>query len=961
MNDAAPSGLDRTVAAPASALEQTEAATEGPVGGRRRDDDEVLRRGQLLGRYVIGQVLGVGGMGTVYAAYDPDLDRKVAIKLLHRRVAQRGPGGPQRLLREAQAMARLTHPAVVTVHDVGVVGDQLFVAMELIDGVDLRRWLAEAPRSWRAAVEVLVAAGEGLRAAHDAGLVHRDFKPDNVLLARSGRICVADFGLAAAFAEGPEDAGEAPSSRSWLSRDVSLTAGAILGTPAYMAPEQFEGATVGPAADLFALCVTLWEAVYGARPFVGDTVMALREAVIAGRIAAPPDRGAPRRLERILRRGLSPRPEERPPSIDALLVDLRGLLRSRSRLFVGAGAIGLAIAGAAWIGAASAGAPRCEGADAAIAEVWSPAARDALDRVYRGSATAFGPATAERARAALDEVAGAWARGRVDACEATHLRGEYSEEVLDRRSACFDRQLGELRRLIAFLTVDDRQVIEHAVAMIHDFDGPEACAADEVLRAEEEPEPSPERAQLREAIERARLLHGAGKYREAVESLTPVIARLRELDAPRERARALAAASHSAYVDDQADAAARLDEALRAAIEAGDDRLFASVAADYLGLVRADAQARDLWRGLAEAALERGGGNDSILAKILTNYAAARRGAGDTAEAEALEREVLAIRRRSGASPELIADALYNLGIGLALTPRTDEAKAAMDEAIALWTEHLGPQHPRLAVSLRHAANLAMIAGKYDDAADKAERALELARALRGEGHIEVGMSILIRAAIANWRGDLDAARDDFEGAQTIVDGTGPKRKTLKALIAVNRASLDVDRREWDHAAAMLDRAAEILGDAEVDRHWLWHGIRLYRAEIALGRGDRATFEAELEIAEGLFRGVDDQPVDVTRLGLLLAERERGQGRPAAALERLAGLEAAEPRSFVHPYIRALRAVAVARARRDLGDRPGAEAAAAEALTALDPLTPGFAGFRAEIEALQAELARSGR
>src|SRR5687768_6991469 len=244
---------------------------------------------ELVGRYRLERVLGEGGMGVVHAAYDPELDRPVALKLLHE---TRNQG---RLLREAQAMVRLRHPNVVTVHDVGVSGDRVFVTMELIEGKTLRAWLHAAPRTWREIITMYIAAGRGLAAAHDAGIIHRDFKPDNVLIGTDGSVRVADFGLARA-GELPSSSSSgsmaSSSSSSTISGDrlVQTAEGSVLGTPAYMAPEQHEAGTVGPPADQFAFAAALWEALAGERPFSGGDVAKLAVAKREQRINPPPRR-----------------------------------------------------------------------------------------------------------------------------------------------------------------------------------------------------------------------------------------------------------------------------------------------------------------------------------------------------------------------------------------------------------------------------------------------------------------------------------------------------------------------------------------------------------------------------------------------------------------------------------------------------------------------------------------------
>ena len=327
--------------------------TAAPGSDAARGSAPVL--GETLGRYRLENALGEGGMGVVHAAFDPDLERRVALKVL--RTTTGGEEARHRLLREARAMARLTHPNVVTVHEVGTAGGRDYVAMELIEGEPLADWLHAAPRKPSEIVAAFAAAGRGLAAAHAAGLVHRDFKPHNVLRRSDGRICVTDFGLA----RGVEITGlestlrfaavkDPPTTSSSLS---GLTAtGSVMGTPAYMAPEQWSGGTVGPEADQFAFCVALWEALTGERPFHGTTVDELKREVLRGPEALD-DSELPRRLRKVLRRGLDPDPKRRWPDMDALLAALAragkrpAILRGVAAVVVIAGVASLALHGRA--------------------------------------------------------------------------------------------------------------------------------------------------------------------------------------------------------------------------------------------------------------------------------------------------------------------------------------------------------------------------------------------------------------------------------------------------------------------------------------------------------------------------------------------------------------------------------------------------------------------------------------
>ena len=292
-------------------------------------DASALFAGQEVAHYRIIGLLGSGGMGVVYAAHDPKLDRKVALKLLRQGVEHESdwPEGlaARRLVQEAQAMAKVSHPHVVTVYDVGTGGGRIFVVMELVEGLSSARLLLASPRSWREVLEVFLQAGRGLAFAHARGIVHRDFKPDNVLVGVDGRARVADFGLARAV-QGPDGSGLAlassaqPSSSTSSSRPLPRTG--LAGTPAYIAPELFVGASADARSDQYSFCVSLFEGLYGQRPFQGDRLDSLASGQ-GGKPSTPPRGSAvPRLVRAALLRGLSVDPAARYPSMDALLSGL---------------------------------------------------------------------------------------------------------------------------------------------------------------------------------------------------------------------------------------------------------------------------------------------------------------------------------------------------------------------------------------------------------------------------------------------------------------------------------------------------------------------------------------------------------------------------------------------------------------------------------------------------------------
>jgi len=388
--------------------------------------------GATLGRYRLERVLGAGAMGVVHAAFDPDLERRIALKVLPRATASREDR--DRLMREARAMARLAHPNVVTVHEVGTSGGRDFVAMELIQGETLAVWLRSRKRPATVIIDAFLAAGRGLATAHAAGIVHRDFKPHNVLRGRDGRIAVTDFGLARQADGGVSAALDAampdgtPTGMNAASSLAGITVtGSLLGTPAYMAPEQWSGGAITPATDQFAYCIALWEALAGERPYQAETFEELRLQIARGPAALEASR-IPRRVRRILRRGLDPAPGRRWPSMDALLGQLARAKRRPRVAFAIAGGM-LAAAAVLFVALRPGGAPVpvCEAPARDVTGVWSPAIAADL-RARTSSAHA----------AVLEAAYRGWQSARTLACRAPPQVKQAQLQCLDGVLARFD-------------------------------------------------------------------------------------------------------------------------------------------------------------------------------------------------------------------------------------------------------------------------------------------------------------------------------------------------------------------------------------------------------------------------------------------------------------------------------------------------------------------------------------------
>ena len=418
------------------------AATVTNTGGATPRITDVL---PTLGRYEILEFVGAGGMGVVYRGRDPSLNRSIALKLVS--VQDQRFDGAARLLREARALALVHHPNVVPIYDVGITGEQVYLVMPFLAGGTLRSWLRAAPRTWRSVVERYVAAGRGVCAAHAANLVHRDFKPDNVLLDAAERVCVADFGLAQPGLA-VEDAGDGEAVR-----DARVTNPLrFAGTPRYMAPEQLAGGVVDARCDQFAFGVALWEALFDEHPFgisSGDREVSSEELV--RRIAAGPNpprrRDVPPKLVVSIRRALAAAPDDRWPTLAAMLDVVAGFVRSRRRwLWIGLGASAIvATSLAVPLIATRSDSDPCRDVELSIDAVWNAERREAIQRALGDAASPI--------IALFDERTARWKTARRDACQASLVA--HDPQTLDERDAryaCLERSLIDQGAALAVLT-----------------------------------------------------------------------------------------------------------------------------------------------------------------------------------------------------------------------------------------------------------------------------------------------------------------------------------------------------------------------------------------------------------------------------------------------------------------------------------------------------------------------------
>ncbi|MBK7824275.1 serine/threonine-protein kinase [Nannocystis sp.] len=785
-------GLSRTLAASGSPETRTDDATqladdgEGRTlaadDGPRSSSPSRLVAGAAIGRYILQTRLGEGGMGVVWTAHDPELDRPVAIKLL----TSPRSDSQARLLREAQAMAKLAHPNVVAVFDVGLHLGQVYVAMELVHGATLRAWIdADPRRPWRTILGMFLQAGRGLAAAHAAGLVHRDFKPDNALVGEDGRLRVLDFGLAALARDAPAltsshaglrplDAGNLHNSSvsaaigvSALNSQLTL-AGAVMGTLAYMSPEQHLGVAADHRSDQFSFCVALYAALHGQRPFAGETAGALALNVIDGKLRPPP-RGSrlPGRIDRALRRGLAANPERRYPGMDALLADLsRETWPRRQRWLLGG--VAAALLGAAAAAVALRPAPAiCVDPRQAWASLWDDATRAELRARFAATGQPFAAAAADGFITRIDAYLAAWSELRARACDE-HQRGAIADSLYMRQRDCQQRLLGHAAATIAVQRSADATAVTHAIAAAEALPALSRCADAGALRAEVAP---PEDAALAEAITRleaaivrAEAEATAGRYRRAREMLLAVLAQPELARHPPTHADALMWLGMAELrLGNYPVARDHLLEAHWIALAAGADETALGTAAllpDLLIEELGDREAGRQWLRTGEALLARTGlqGSNAQL-NLLYGWADLATAEKATARAVAFAREAVAlVEATDGPAALNTGHALAALGQALRGDGQLAASLAVYERAQAILAASLSPEHPHMAQIANNKAVTLEI--------DQPERALaEFERALAILDRSIGGETVMLAALLSNVA-DLQAAAGDAVGAE---------------------------------------------------------------------------------------------------------------------------------------------------------------------------------------------------
>ncbi len=804
----------------------------------------LLSRGALVGRYVVIDVLGAGGMGTVYAAFDPELDRRVALKLLH--TEERSAAGRGLLLREAQVLAQLSHPNVATVFDAGALGDRVFLAMELLDGGTLRDWLAVAPRSSREVVAVLSAAGEGLAAAHRAGFVHRDFKPENVLLGKDGRPRVSDFGLATLAGNG---------------------SGQVAGTLEYMAPEQMALEASDERADVFSFCVTLYEALFGARPFRGDGVAALLEAVRAGAsFKDARERRVPSHLAALLESGLKANPGERPSSMERVLQALQAdPRRRRRRLLAAAGLAAVAaFAGLLGYGTWAARAASCSTAGL-LDGVWDPGRRAAMDASFSRTQLPYAAKAFAGASRLLDEYAAGWSAMRAESCAATRVRRAQPEETLALRMACLDDRRRELGALVDVLSAADRGAVDQAAAAVHALAPVRECAD---LAALAMPVPKPRDPAKRQPLEAAlakvaaaEALLRAGKADKALEIAVPALAEVRAVGHAPSEARA-------GYI--------------------------VTITEERLGRIR-DALAYGE-QSLLDA--QRGRDDPQVITALETLTMVTGVYAGHPEEGLRYSRLALATIERTGNDPKEVFNVRAYRGLVLANAGRLDEALVDLREALAASEMRYGPMNLDTIEVRSNMANALVAQGRLEEARAQFTEAVRAFEEMVGQGNPEVVPAKSNLGWVLLALGSIEEAAPVLEAVHAESLRAFGEESQNVAISLINLGELRLAQRRLPEALELERRAVAVLELSDKKQPVLSEPLsQVALALIALGRAPEAVEPAERALQLAKANAIP--PTDLARVQMALARalaesrRDRPRARELAVSAQKAFADAA--------------------------------------------------------------------
>ncbi len=834
--------------------------------------------------YRIESKVGAGGMGVVYRATDTSLGRPVALKL-HRRPPD--SGAVDRLMREASVMARMSHPHVLTVYEVGRLDDaeagesRLFIAMEFVDGGSLVDWSRATQRTWREVVDVFCQAARGLVAAHDAGVVHRDFKAHNVLVDREGRAQVADFGLSRLGSEVLQDSVESsPHPQSWAAtRD-----GTMVGTPAYMAPEQWRGQVGTPQSDQYAFCVSLFEMLFDRNPLAEHRADPSRDL----QWVPPSGHRVPAQVLRVLRRGLQEEPAARFESMKVLLAELEFQPRRR---WLSAAAVVLAgvVGGTAVWGATRTTEVACDGS-VLMAATWNEAARARVAQALLATGQPFVETTTKSTTVLLDAYAIAWVEEDDAAC---HAKGNEARRAA--RRACLRAHRRRFEALVEAIANVDATGAARAVTAAGSLAEPTLCASEPAMS---QPTPDAEQDSVSRQLD---ALGAAVGLRQGDESRA-LLEQLRSMTitAPSQRARlALLDAIYTDENEDDEEALEAFDTALLAALSAADDAMIADAAAELSIALSRQQRSREAKRAyrIARNAAERSTVRTVLRLKLDVAESSVLVDEGKRDEAvRIVQRDVELARSELGEEHPATITTLNNLAVQLGETHRYGEALEVVAQTMEIARRVQGERHPAMARLLESRGILLVGLGRTKDALGPFREALSIRNATAPTAGATVGLAVNLTSAMMTIASDRGA--DEGERAQALailepiaakLEAEGRLDDPVHALLWQNLGTLLVKQDRTEEGIAFIERSlASLESNSGRSSAELVAGLaQLASAEDRAGRLDRALVHVERAHTVALEAEVSGSTLARVELLWGMLERDAGNnGEARRLLER---------------------------------------------------------------------------
>ncbi|MBL8913553.1 MAG: protein kinase [Archangium sp.] len=828
---------------------------------------EEIAEGTPVGRYVITRRIGAGAMGDVYSARDPRLDRQVAIKLLRDDLPMvENKSLRQRLEREAQALARLSHPNVVGVHDLGEWKGNLFIAMDLIEGQTLTQWMethhSRGSGAWGEVQRIFLMAGEGLAAAHRAGLVHRDVKPDNILVGTDGIARMSDFGVSRRVSEGGS------------SGDDTITgAGSLIGTPAYMSPEQFDGKSTDQRSDQFGFCVTLFEALSGQKPFLGSTLKLLSEAVHAG----PPERipsrtSLPAWLEAVVLRGLSTKPDDRFTSMDELLVALRGPAPERRSPW---GAVAVAVvalliaAGLGWLEWLRRRDDPCLHVEERVTRAWDDSSRARVTSGVKATGVAWSDDSALRIDTEFRRFLFKWSEDYLAVCAELKQAPPDDRALLTARQVCLEERFNAFEVIRNLFEKPTPDTLREGQAHLSQVLGGNGCGAQSWYFE------VPGEARRRSDFDR---LHKALIALEAEVNLSLP----GQPASPIGDAGAVDARSAGNHLE-------RLAELKREAGALGFAQLVAAARLQEARVLEKRATAREAEAAYEEAAvLGEAAKNDAVVASARTLEVLMIAGELDIKRAREKVAPMRAAWQRLGLDPDQHRPALGAEATVLRKEGRYPESLEKLRKMLKMY----GPDDEAMRCEiLRELGSTLVEATQFEEGIATSQQATDCLRRLFGNAHPLVASSLMSNGVMLSKVARETEAQAAIEEALTILEKDPDQREYMLALF--NRGLTLKRQKRLAEARPLIEKALAIaearndetrlvpmlsgLAETLQELNELDAALEATKRSVAIGTrlyGDGPQMSATLTVTGSIYEsmGRHEQAAEVLRRALVTLE-----------------------------------------------------------------------------------------